>query len=78
MKILIFIGCIVLYFVLGGIMSSIVMHYTGNSLEENMSVVMIATVLWPALILVLFSAIGIAIGDKLTDAIWHSREKHSV
>lgn len=67
-----------LYFVLGGIMSSIVMHFTGHSLEEDMSGVMIATVLWPAMVLVLFSAIGIAIGDKLVDTIRHSREKHSV
>lgn len=78
MKILIFIGCITLYFVLGGIMSSIVMHYTGNSLEEDMSGVMIVTVLWPAMVLVLFSAIGITIGDKIIDTIWRSREKHSV
>lgn len=78
MKILIFSGCVVLYFVLGGIMSSIVMHFTGHSLEEDMSGVMIATVLWPAMVLVLFSAIGIAIGDKLVDTVWRSREKHSV
>ena len=67
-----------LYFVLGGIMASIVLHFTGNSLEEDTSGVMIATVLWPAMVVVLFSAIGIAIGDKLIDAIWNSREKHDV
>ena len=78
MRILLFIGCIMLYFVLGGIVSSIVMHYTGNSLEEDMSGVMIATILWPAMIAILFAAIGIVIGEKIIDTIWHSREKHSV
>lgn len=75
MRILIFIGCITLYFVLGGIISSFVMHSIGKSLEEDMSDAMIATVLWPAMVVILFSAIGIVIGDKLINAILRSREK---
>lgn len=78
MKILIFAGFIMLYFVLGGIVSSIVMHYIGKSYEEDMSGAMIATVLWPAMVVILFSAIGIVIGDMLIDTILHSREKTSV
>lgn len=73
----IILGFIILYFVLGGIVSSIFMHYIGKSLEEDMSGVMIATVLWPLMIVILFSAIGIVIGDMLFDTISHSREKHS-
>ena len=76
MKILIFIGCVVLYFVLGGIISSIVMRSIGKSLEEDMSDAMIATVLWPAMVVIMFSAIGIVIGDKLIDTILHSHKNH--
>ena len=78
MKMLIISGCVVLYFVLGGIMSSIVMHYTDSSLEEDPVPIMLMLVLWPALTFVVFGAIGITIGDKIFDAIKNSREKHSV
>jgi len=67
-----------LYFILGGIVSSIVMHYIGKSYGEDMSAAMITAVLWPAMVVILFSAIGIAIGDMLIDTILRSREKHSV
>ena len=66
-----------LYFVLGGIMSSIVMHYTGSSLEEDPTSIIMMIVVWPALAFVIFGAIGITIGDKIFDVIKHSREKHS-
>lgn len=78
MKILIFIGCITLYFVLGGIMASIVLHVNDYSFEENSTFAMLMTVVWPAAVLILFGAIGITIGDKIFDVIKHSREKHSV
>ena len=78
MNILIIFGFIMLYFVLGGIVSSIFMRYIGKSLEEDMSGVMIATVLWPLMIVILFSAIGIVIGDMLIDTVLRSREKHNV
>ena len=78
MRILIFIGCITLYFVLGGIVSSIIMHCIGKSLEEDMSDAMIVTVVWPAMVIIFFSAIGITIGDKLIDTILRSRKKHDV
>ena len=78
MNMLIMLGFIMLYFVLGGIVSSIFMRYIGKSLEEDMSGVMIATVLWPLMIVILFSAIGIVIGDMLIDTVLRSREKHSV
>jgi len=71
-----------LYFILGGIVSSIVMHYIGKSYGEDMSAAMITAVLWPAMVVIfimlLFSAIGIVIGDVLIDTILRSREKHSV
>lgn len=78
MRILLFVGCITLYFVLGGIMASIVLHVTDCSFEENSTFATLMTVVWPALVFVVFGAIGITIGDKIFDVIKRSREKHSV